>query len=190
MAPRTREENLRIQEQTRQKIVMAALQAFAEKGYASTTVSHIAREAGISKGLIYHYFSSKEEVLKGIFDMMVQEGEAIISHWENKAPKEKLRQTIDESVQFIKQRPSFMRFMMSLALQPAVIADLEEVMEAKKEEMMTRYQQLFADLGYDDPEAEAYYTGAVLDGAALGYMSTKNYPLDKMIQILLNRYGL
>ena len=89
MAPRTKKENLKIQEQTRQKILMAALQAFGEKGYASTTVSQIAKEAGISKGLIYHYFSSKEEVLKGIFDMMVQEGKALMEGWEQQNSQRK-----------------------------------------------------------------------------------------------------
>ena len=190
MSPRTKEDNLKIQEQTRLKIVMAALKAFGEKGYASTTVSQIAKEAGVSKGLIYHYFSSKEEVLKGIFDMMVQEGEVIMGGWENKSTKEKLRHTITESVSFIKNQPNVMRFMMSLALQPAAIAYLEEVMESQKAETMARYGALFAELGFSDPEAEAYYTGAVMDGAAMGYLSTKDYPLEKIVQILLNRYDL
>lgn len=190
MSPRTKEENLKIQEQTRLKIVMAALKAFGEKGYASTSVSQIAREAEISKGLIYHYFSSKEDVLKGIFAMMVQEGEVIMGDWENKTPAEKLRHTISESVSFIRNQPNVMRFMMSLALQPAAIADLEEVMEEQKGQMMARYQQLFLDLGYTDPEAEAYYTGALLDGAAMGYLSVKDYPLEKVAQILLKRYEL
>lgn len=190
MAPRTKKENLKIQEQTRQKILMSALQAFGEKGYASTTVSQIAREAGISKGLIYHYFNSKEEVLKGIFEMMVQEGEALMKGWEEKTPKDQLRQLISGSVLFMKSQPHVMRFMTALAIQPAVIADLEEVMEAEKNRMMAQYQQSFEKLGYDDPELEAYYMGAFLDGMGLGFMVIKDYPIDKMEQKLLKRYDL
>lgn len=190
MSPRTKEENLKIQELTRQKIIMAALQLFAEKGYSSTSVSLIAKEASISKGLIYHYFSSKEEVLKGIFGMLVQKGEDIFSQWEGQTPEEKLRITIQESVQMIKTQPQIMRFMASLALQPDATKDLKEISEAKRNEMMTVYQQVFKDLGYEDPEAEAYFTGALLDGILLGYMAVDNYPVEKIEQILLKRYNL
>jgi len=43
-----------------------ALQHFAEQGYHTTTINHLAKHAGISKGLIYHYFESKEELLTEI----------------------------------------------------------------------------------------------------------------------------
>lgn len=190
MSPRTKEENLKIQELTRQKIIMAALQLFAEKGYTSTSVSQIAKEAGISKGLIYHYFSSKEEVLKGIFGTLVQKGEEIFNQWKGQGPKDKLRITITQSVAMIKNQPQIMRFMASLALQPGAMNELKAISEIKRNEMMTVYQQVFKDLGYADPEAEAYYTGALLDGLLLGYLSVDNYPIDKIENILLKRYNL
>ena len=190
MSPRTKEENLKIQEQTRQKIIMAALELFAGKGYAASSVSQIAKEAGVSKGLIYHYFSSKEDVLKGIFGMLVEKGEDIFQQWEGQTPEEKLRITITESVEMIKTQSQVMRFMASLALQPDVTQDLKEISEAQRNEMMTVYQQVFKDLGYADPEAEAYFTGALLDGLLLGYISVDNYPIDKIENILLKRYNL
>ena len=90
----------------------------------------------------------------------------------------------------MKTQPHVMRFMTALAIQPAVIADLEEVMEAEKNRMMAQYQQTFENLGYDDPELEAYYMGAFLDGMGLGYMVIKDYPIDKIEQKLLKRYDL
>jgi len=190
MSPRTKKQNQIIQEQTRQQIVLAALKSFSEKGYTSTSVSAIAKEAGISKGLIYHYFDSKEEVLKGIFSMMLKEGDRIMEGWEGKTAKEKLRHSIIESIQYIKSQSRVMRFMLSLALQPAVIQDLEELMEREKQRSMEKYQEIFSELGYEDPELEAYYTGAVLDGATLAYVSVKDYPLDKLEQKLLKQYNL
>ena len=47
----------------RQQIVNAAIKLFAEQGYYSTTIQSIAREAGISVGLIYQYFRDKDDVL-------------------------------------------------------------------------------------------------------------------------------
>jgi len=47
----------------RQQIVRAAIKLFSEQGYYGTTIQHIAREAGISVGLIYQYFRDKDDVL-------------------------------------------------------------------------------------------------------------------------------
>jgi AcrR family transcriptional regulator len=45
----------------------AAVRVFARKGYHAARVGDIAEEAGVAYGLLYHYFSSKEEVLRNVF---------------------------------------------------------------------------------------------------------------------------
>ncbi len=55
-------------EDRREQILDAALRVFAKKGFTKATNKDIAREAGITTGLIYHYFESKEALLKAIFD--------------------------------------------------------------------------------------------------------------------------
>lgn len=47
----------------RKQILQAAVKLFSGKGYYRTTISDIAREAGISSGLIYLYFKEKEDIL-------------------------------------------------------------------------------------------------------------------------------
>ena len=51
----------------RRQILDAAVRVFARQGFHSTRVSDIADEAGVAYGLVYHYFSSKEEVLNELF---------------------------------------------------------------------------------------------------------------------------
>lgn len=55
-------------ENRREQIMEAALRVFAEKGFAGATNKDIAKEAGITPGLIYHYFESKEALLKAIYE--------------------------------------------------------------------------------------------------------------------------
>jgi TetR/AcrR family transcriptional regulator, fatty acid metabolism regulator protein len=55
------------QEGKRRLILAAAVRVFAHRGYHTSRVGDIAEEAGIAHGLLYHYFSSKEEVLETIF---------------------------------------------------------------------------------------------------------------------------
>jgi len=55
------------QEEKRRLILDAAVRVFARHGYHTSRVGDIAEEAGIAHGLLYHYFSSKEEVLQTVF---------------------------------------------------------------------------------------------------------------------------
>ncbi|HYM53528.1 MAG TPA: helix-turn-helix domain-containing protein, partial [Candidatus Dormibacteraeota bacterium] len=52
--------------QMRERIMAGAQHAFAESGYRATSVPAIAAEAGVSVGLIYRYFSSKEELFLSV----------------------------------------------------------------------------------------------------------------------------
>ena len=54
-----------------QEITAAALAAFAEKGYAATRVDDVAQRAGVSKGLLYLYFKTKEELFKAVVRSLV-----------------------------------------------------------------------------------------------------------------------
>ena len=56
----------RRKEERPQEIAEAALAAFSEKGYAGTRVEEVAKRAGVSKGLLYLYFKTKEELFKAV----------------------------------------------------------------------------------------------------------------------------
>jgi len=51
----------------RRQILDAAIRVFARRGFHACRVSDIANEAGVAYGLVYHYFSSKEQVLNELF---------------------------------------------------------------------------------------------------------------------------
>lgn len=55
----------------RDKIIEAATELFAEKGYHATSVNDIARQAGMTKGGIYWYFDSKRAIFMTILDEMI-----------------------------------------------------------------------------------------------------------------------
>lgn len=60
--PKQKEQFDEMRLHTIQKIKLAGLKLFAKKGLAATNIKEIAKEAGISLGLIYHYYKSKEEL--------------------------------------------------------------------------------------------------------------------------------
>ncbi|GMX66091.1 TetR/AcrR family transcriptional regulator [Paenibacillus elgii] len=54
--------------ETKVKLIDAALRTFSRKGFSESTTKDIAKEAGVTDGLIYHYFQSKEDLLWAILD--------------------------------------------------------------------------------------------------------------------------
>jgi AcrR family transcriptional regulator len=73
MSPRTSKQYEEIREEKSVLIMDTALEHFANEGYYRTTINHIAQHAGISKGLMYNYFDSKEALLKAIIEKSVAE---------------------------------------------------------------------------------------------------------------------
>jgi len=59
----------------KEKLIQIALDQFLEKGYENTTITDLQKAFGLTKGGMYHYFSSKEEILdtvieKGLSDLI------------------------------------------------------------------------------------------------------------------------
>lgn len=68
MSPRGRELNEQMRTEATEKIFSAALIIFATYGYHGTSIKQIARQAGLSYGLVYHYFPSKEALFRQLID--------------------------------------------------------------------------------------------------------------------------
>ncbi|HSH19451.1 MAG TPA: helix-turn-helix domain-containing protein, partial [Draconibacterium sp.] len=103
MSPRSAEQYDDIRKQKKDLILETALELFAENGFHATSISQIAKKAGISKGLTYNYFDSKKEIL----DNIILEGfDTIYSNFD-------INQdgilTEEEFIYFIKQSFQLMR---------------------------------------------------------------------------------
>ena len=82
MSPRTSKQFDKIRQQKKRLILDTSLELFAEKGFHATSISQIAKKAKISKGLIYNYFESKDDILNEIsnegFQVIFSNFESII----------------------------------------------------------------------------------------------------------------
>jgi AcrR family transcriptional regulator len=83
---------------TRQKIIDKARKLFFSKGYQDTSVNAIIEELSISKGAFYHHFSSKEELLDALVDVVAKETAA------------DMEQIISEKVNAVKKMNNFFAF--------------------------------------------------------------------------------
>lgn len=180
-----------MQQASREKIILAAFTLFADRGFARTSVQDIAREAGISKGLIYHYYQSKEQVLQGIFAYLKTEWDAAMGWDKGLPPHQLLKRLLELSLLSITKQPKMMRLLLSLALQPEVIAGLGEGVSAIRDAWMEGLSTTLKALRYEDPDMEAYLLVSMLDGMAIGYLTMgKEYPIQQMRKILFKRYDI
>lgn len=62
---------------TRTQILDAARSAFAESGYETASIRHIAAKAGVDASLVYHYFTNKEELFAASIALPIIPSEAI-----------------------------------------------------------------------------------------------------------------
>lgn len=84
----------------RQKIIEAALECFSSSGYTNTTMDHIVKQSGISKGGIYLYFKSKEDIFRDIADEVMSERSSSLEkiNTENISSSEKFRVFVGDIV--------------------------------------------------------------------------------------------
>lgn len=191
MSPRRKEDFEKMQEASREKILRAALELFAQKGYSTTSVESIAQKAKISKGLIYHYFNSKQDILKGIFNILMQSLNQFIADNNELLPKKYIEKMVEYSFQFIIYQTKINRFLIALAVQPKVVAGLKKEMDKAKQDWMKQLTLMFEKLNYEQPEAEAYLLGAIFDGVGIGYQALgKDYPISEIKKIIFKKYNL
>lgn len=170
---------------------MAALDLFANKGYSATSTDSIAKKARVSKGLIYHYFVSKPDILKGIFALLMKEGDQLMSAYRQLPPDQVIKNLIDYSFDYIVNKAKLNRLLIAIAIQPEVVEGVKEEFDKAKEVWMGVMIQMFKALNFQQPEAEAYLLGAMFDGIGLGYLALgEDYPIKKIKKLIEERYGL
>lgn len=174
----------------KEKILKAALKLFAENGYHKTSISQIAKEAGVSKGLTYNYFNSKEELLLFIIDDATNE---MLSVAGDLAPElsyeDMLQKTLTQFILFLKQNREYLTFQLSLLFQPDLRKIVIAPLQRRAEHLLKQTKIMFEKAEIDNPTLTARRFLAELDGIALHELSVfKDYPLDEMQKQIFKNY--
>ncbi|HSR41460.1 MAG TPA: TetR/AcrR family transcriptional regulator [Longimicrobiales bacterium] len=184
MSPRDPDTNRRMREEARRRIVAGSLEVFAERGFPGASMREIAERAGVSKGLAYHYFESKEELLvtalRSRLDALLEVTERIRAHDD---PRDRLVALVDGLIEHVRERPALFRLTLALAMD-ARGPELGEAGASLREPMETyldRVRGLFEELGSADPEVDAVLFRSALLGLCLRIAAEKEeLPLDAL----------
>jgi TetR/AcrR family fatty acid metabolism transcriptional regulator len=122
-----------IVEEKRRLILDAAVRVFARKGFHTCRVGDISDEAGVAHGLLYHYFSSKDELLETVFRETWSELLAAIREVEASAApaREQLGQVAAIMLRAWRRQPDLVRVLVrEIARSPALQGRVDALEEA------------------------------------------------------------
>lgn len=107
---------------TRDLILRTSLKLFSEQGYHGSTMRQIAQRAGLSLGLAYRYFESKESILEGIIEshdtILKKYLPEKLNSMENRA--ELIQFLGGQIIKLVKENEEYLRLYWSLMLQPKI----------------------------------------------------------------------
>ncbi|MEY1638739.1 TetR/AcrR family transcriptional regulator [Tenuifilum osseticum] len=188
--PRTKQQVEVIRQQRVMQILDAALDVFAHKGFHSATIADIAQKAGIAKGLLYHYYSSKEELLSHIvINGMNNLIEKFDENHDGVLTDAEMELFINDMFRKIVENRNYWKLYFSVMLQPNVFSkELMQKLEGIYEPMVSILIQYFRRKGYQNPEMEFMILHALSDGIVINYISNENFPLDAIKEEIIKRY--
>jgi len=174
-----------------QTIADAAMSLFIHEGYLNVTIDQIAKKAAVSKGLMYNYFSGKEELLSYIIERIMTEmyalSEKILTE---KDPVKKMRIMLTTTFRLLQEKSDFWKTIMPVITQKAISEKMEDGLKAIFISLTKDMTHMFKACGVKNAELEAYQLGALLDGIAWHYffLFADDYPLKKMEKELIRKY--
>lgn len=173
----------------KETIIEAALKLFAKKGYSSTSVSSIAQQAGVSQGLLYNFFTSKEDVLKEIAVTGFRQISLTTAVYKDESdPRKAIELHIKNVVKELKSNSQFWRMLHIVRLQEDVLKTIGPLSVQIVDESLKIFTRAFTRMGHKQPAQESLLLFAQIDGLVALYLFDKKIPLDALAQQLIKRY--
>jgi len=190
MCPRTSEQFGEIRENKRRKILDSAIECFATKGYHAVSISELAAHAGVSKGLMYNYFKSKDELLKCIFsEIMVVMMELIDTDQSGEIDSKSLLQYFERLSSHLKSNLILWKMYMAIFSQPTVQLILSEEIQAASTRPLEMVERYFKKQGYKKPGLEVAFLSTLISGVTYEYIADpEHYPLDQIKKRIISLY--
>ncbi len=189
MSPRSQEKIEQIRKQSIGKILEAAFQLMAKYGYDGTSISQIAKHAGVSKGLMYNYFDSKEHLLKALIDSAFAEADELMAQIINIDPKITIENMFRWYFNELRERPEHWRLLTELTLKIDKFDFVKEMARSKLNEYVAFFGGMLGQIGFENPREEAMIIAGLFDGIGVQYLVIgKDYPLDEMEDFLIKKY--
>lgn len=189
MSPRSDKQFNELREKSKENILDSALKLFSSKGFFNTSIRQIAEKAKISNGLLYNYFSSKEDLLTEIINKSFNILDGVIENDDKISSEEKIRNTIEKFFDLVQTKQKLMKMLLQIGLQAEKFEFVNKMIANKYKQEVNILSKSFRELGFEDYEIEANLFLATLDGLMIQFFLMKEtIPLEAMKKVLINKY--
>lgn len=187
MSPRSATQFNEIRKQKKELIMKTALEQFAENGFHATSMSQIAKQAGISKGLAYNYFQSKNEILEEILETSSNKiYENLDINRDGILTDEEFFHFIRRTFQLINNNRRFWKLYTSVVLQTNILEAKNQSMIEKLTPVINLFRNFLVSKGSQDPEGDIIVISTLMKGASIMMVSSEFYTFELLEDKIIN----
>lgn len=196
---RSKEQNDRMRESRKEKIRNAALLQFVKQGLFATRIQDIAVQAGIAQGLLYHYYSSKDEIFVDLINEALDKTIAAsysVRDMET-GPGEKIRFALERLVDTIENSQTFLdtcRLITQAINSTAIPIDAQDLIQEKRnipyqvvEAIMAAGQKEGTIVG-GDPKMLSILFWTSINGLAIYYSTNNNRDVELDYRVIASMF--
>ena len=195
MCPRSAEQFEHLKGERRRELLKAARKVFARKGLAAAKIGDVAAQAGISYGLVYHYFPEKESLFAAVVEESVAGWETLVATAREQpgSPWDRLSYLCSQMISGVQEEPDYVLVMVRAftedAAPPPVRASLERYRTQIYEQLtaMIEEGQRAGEVAPGAPSDLARVLMAVVQGLAINRVTSAGDPapsLDVVLRLL------
>jgi len=192
VSPRSVQANEQLREQSRERILGAAREVFAEKGFHNATISDITARAGVSRGLITYYFPGKHELAAELLGRYLDGVAGLLDV--TGTPDQRLGAMIDGVLAAAAATLPVQRLALSLMTHPSTLTNFAATEQRKDDDVIQLedgLRGLFAERGAADPALEEVMFRSVMEGVIVkASIYGESYPLERVRARLHELYRL
>ncbi len=187
MAQRPSYKRLGVDERRRQ-LLDAGTALFAQRAYEEISMRDVARAAGVSKPLLYHYFASKTELFKAAVAKSAAELEAAIEPSGDGTPLQQLTHSLEHYLEWIETHARAWSKLMQSA---AALPEARELIEGFRQRTMDTVLAQLTGTREPRPVLRAAITGwlGYMDAVILDWAKTKDIPREQLRDLLLAAFA-
>lgn len=156
--------------QTRSRLVDAAREVFEEKGFLDVRISDIAERAGVSHGLFYHYFDSKQQIFRelaaSVDQDLIDTMDVILDPASTASPDERLRAALHLHFERYRDDAQMMGVIEEVSRYDEGVDAAREAMHVAEQERLVRAIRQLQRRGLFDPRLDP-----VIAAVAIGSMT-------------------
>lgn len=135
-------------EDKRQAILDATLRLISQNGFHGTAMSKVAQEAGVSTGIIYHYFASKDELITELYKAIKSRSIAMLleNFDQNQPLKTQIRQLLENIIRYSIRHPRESAFVEQYVRSPYYHPDVDAALRACYQPILCCFEQAQAQM--------------------------------------------